>query len=56
MEIEVGTRVKANHPITVLNPEETFLVKYMKFEQGRNVCFVRGDLTCWFRADQVKIV
>lgn len=43
------TLVKANHPITVLNPTETFQVEYIKFEGGK--FWVRGENTCWFNVD-----
>ena len=41
-----GALVKAKHPITPLNPTETFIVKEAKIE--RNKLFMRGENTMWF--------
>lgn len=43
---KVGARVKADHPVTCLNPEETFIVTELSFDNGR--FFARGAQTCWF--------
>jgi len=43
---KVGTMVKANHPITCLNPEEWFAVAEIEHRHGK--FYVRGENTCWF--------
>lgn len=51
---KVGTRVKADHPITCLNPEETFEVTGIGIDNGR--ISVRGDNTCWFGLGLISYV
>lgn len=41
-----GITVKADHPITCCNPEETFEVKEAKIEDGN--LYLRGEKTMWF--------
>lgn len=43
---KIGTKVKANHPITCINPEEYFAVHEIQ-AFGGNIT-VRGEDTCWF--------
>ena len=51
--------VKANHPITCLNPDEWFSVKeYMQEyhpDLERDVIRIRGENTAWFRLDQCEV-
>lgn len=54
MNIEVGSRVEADHPITSLNPTKTFIVKEMKYDTGREKCYVRGEDTMWFATNMIK--
>ncbi|GGE18512.1 hypothetical protein GCM10011390_42110 [Aureimonas endophytica] len=42
----VGDEVRADHPITVLNPTQTFIVYERRFKDDR--VSVRGENTCWF--------
>ena len=50
----VGRTAEANHPITVLNPNKTFIVTEAKYEHDR--VFVRGEDTCWFGLNTVQIL
>ncbi|CAG0976540.1 hypothetical protein RHDC4_01619 [Rhodocyclaceae bacterium] len=50
----IGTRVKADHPQTCFNPDETFLVAEIKHENGG--VYVRGEDTCWFALSTVTPV
>lgn len=43
----IGTSVKANHPITCLNPDEWFEVTEVRAESDGRFA-VRGERTCWF--------
>ncbi|AVQ81695.1 hypothetical protein C4F17_12450 [Variovorax sp. PMC12] len=43
----IGARVKANYPITVLNPTEYFTVSEMRMNSDGRIA-VRGEDTCWF--------
>lgn len=45
-ELLCGMRVKADHPITPLNPEETFIVFDTQIERGN--LYLRGEKTMWF--------
>lgn len=47
-----GTIVKADHPITPLNPTPTFAVFDIKYERGS--IFVRGEKTMWFHLNMIK--
>ncbi len=58
--INVGSIVKVSHPITVLNPDEYFEIKFMevKFQRMTNNtmrtrAWIRGDNTMWFAADMI---
>jgi hypothetical protein len=42
----VGREAKADHPITCLNPEATFIIKQVRLEDGGIA--VRGERTMWF--------
>lgn len=48
----IGTLVKANHPITVLNPTKIFEVEEIKVE-GFGM-YARGDKTCWFNVNMLS--
>lgn len=48
----VGLEVKADHPITCLNPTETFLIRYAKIDE-RGKLYVRGEETMWFHASLI---
>lgn len=52
-EIAIGSRVKVDHPITVLNPDEYFEVVDIKYDTGANKCWIRGENTCWFNANMI---
>lgn len=63
MKIEnliLGRRVKADHPITVLNPEESFIVTEVKLEVGGHFhgpsFYVKGENTMWFHESLVELV
>ena len=51
--------VKADHPITCLNPDVWFSVYEYQQEYrdylGACVITVRGENTCWFRLDQSEV-
>ena len=56
----VGTRVRSSHPITVINPEEVFVVSELKLTYGKIfddnfglTIFVRGENTCWFNVNMI---
>lgn len=47
----IGRQFKANHPITVLNPEEVFTIHQVQVEtfiEGHVKIYVCGENTCWF--------
>lgn len=48
----VGKRAKANHPITCLNPDETFIIFEVRAEYRtdiqKTVVQVRGENTMWW--------
>lgn len=48
MIVKIGSKVKVNHPITCLNPDEYFEVVDMQFDPITNRCSVIGANTCWF--------
>ena len=48
LKLLTGMIVKADHPITVLNPTETFEVIDVNIERGK--LFLRGKDTMWFEA------
>lgn len=43
----IGMRLKSNHPITCLNPDEWFEVSEVRAEPDGDFS-VRGENTCWF--------
>ncbi len=55
----IGRLAITNHPITVLNPEETFGIVDVNLEHDPDLeygrIFVRGEKTCWFGQDSFKI-
>ena len=57
-----GIEVKANHPITSLNPTEWFTPIYVGFDTGLRApeqehqrIFVRGHDTMWFNLAQCEV-
>lgn len=46
----IGKKVKVDHPITVLNPDEFFEIKYVRIEGSvlEPRIYVRGETTMWF--------
>lgn len=56
MDIKVGSRIEVDHPITVLNPTKTFIIKEMSYNTDRERCYVRGEDTMWFSASMIKDV
>ena len=58
----IGKIAKADHPITCMNPEETFKIIAVRVEQtlsnqeeGHKV-FVRGENTMWFGYNSWELV
>ena len=49
----LGRRVKAEHLITVLNPEETFIVT--EVTQDLDSFYVKGENTMWFHEGLVEL-
>jgi hypothetical protein len=49
----IGKRAKADHPMTVINPEEYFIIIEAKIED--NKILVRGDKTAWFSGEMIEI-
>jgi hypothetical protein len=49
----IGRRARANHPITVCNPEEFFIICDAKLEHGK--LSVRGENTIWFVNGMVEV-
>lgn len=47
-----GIVVKADHPVTSLNPDETFPIHECKIDNGKLYC--RGEKTMWFHVDLLK--
>ena len=45
IKLILGRRVKADHPITVLNPDETFIVTQVKEDEETHKIYVRGEHT-----------
>lgn len=50
----IGLEVKANHPITVLNPTKTFKITQASIED--NKLYVRGEDTMWFESSLITLV
>lgn len=50
-QLLIGKEVKARHPTTVLNPNETFKITEYRIEYNRLT--VRGEDTCWFSIDLI---
>jgi hypothetical protein len=44
----IGITVKADHPITCLNPSETFKIAHARIDNDQLYC--RGEKTMWFSA------
>lgn len=53
-QLMIGKTAKANHPITCLNPTETFIIVDVKVND--NTIFVRGENTCWFGSNSYEIL
>lgn len=56
MNLLIGKRAKANHPITCLNPEEYFIIYEVKLENDDGRIFCRGENTCWFSANMLEVI
>lgn len=54
----IGRHAKANHPITVFNPNETFTIEQVDFEFRNEeiVVKVRGKETCWFGKNMWRLL
>lgn len=52
-KVLIGRTVKANHPITVLNPEEWFKIIDVNVTDGK--VWVIGENTCWFNYHQCQL-
>jgi hypothetical protein len=54
-----GKTATAKHPITSINPKETFVITEVKIEPSYDdelgKVYVRGKDTCWFGHNLVKI-
>lgn len=48
----IGAEVRADHPITSLNPDPTFEVFAIRAEADQRL-YVRGENTCWFNIDGI---
>lgn len=49
----IGQEVKADHPITCANPNETFEIVDAKIEN--NKLYVRGSATIWFSSGMISL-
>jgi hypothetical protein len=49
----IGTRVRAQHPQTCLNPEPTFEVVEVQADTTGSGFAVRGENTCWFGVSMI---
>ena len=59
----IGKEAKAKHPLTNLNPTETFIIKEIRvefraFEDGQygHLVSVRGEGTCFFGKDAWELL
>lgn len=60
----VGKKATADHPITCLNPEKVFEIKYVRTEIGHSMdidglechVYVRGENTMWFHGKLVTVI
>lgn len=50
----IGLEVRADHPITCLNPEPTFKISEVKIENDK--LYVRGEQTMWFHGGMIASV
>lgn len=53
-QVLIGKIAKANHPITCLNPEKTFTVHDVKYDN--DTIWIRGRNTCWFGSNSYEIL
>lgn len=51
----IGSMVKADHPVTCLNPTEWFAVYEIKYEPVHNKFWVRGENTMWFNLNMITL-
>ena len=49
----MGQEVKADHPITCLNPDGTFKIVDAQIDGGK--LYVRGDDTMWFSSEMISL-
>lgn len=52
IEFLKGVKVKADHPITVLNPDPVFEIREVEIRNGNLYC--RGENTMWFGAGLLR--
>ena len=53
LDFLIGLEVRADHPITCLNPEKSFKIFDAKIEDDK--LYVRGQNTMWFHSGLVKL-
>ena len=53
-QVFIGCTAQSNHPTTCLNPEETFVIKEVKYEKDN--LWVRGEGTCWFGSSMIEFI
>lgn len=49
----VGKTAKSLHPITLLNPSETFIITECKI--SNDTLYIRGEDTCWFEQGMIRL-
>lgn len=49
----IGQEVKADHPVTCLNPNEAFKIVDVKIEGDK--LYVRGEETMWFSSGMISL-
>lgn len=58
VKLLIGKTAKANHPITVLNPDETFVITdaHVDYTFPMPKVFCQGKNTAWFGENMVEIL
>ena len=51
----IGKQAKANHPISICNPSEFFIISDVKMTENEKIA-VRGENTIWFIDSLVEII
>jgi hypothetical protein len=49
----IGLTVSADHALTCLNPDKTFVIRHVKAEHGN--LYVRGENTMWFHGGLIRL-